>query len=185
MLILVKTWFGDVEAFSFLLLTIVFSVLWFPVWAVCIHFYMLGHVGESAKLHAEETVNIVDESEETVQEALLHLPDNRCNRIRRIAALAALACRARFGFKRRSEANELVARKWIHDHVQSFKDMRRSDIPMVMPFAIELCFVPSKAELEAKAMMQTSLIRRRIADYEATYWDWGFGYFQRPAPLSA
>jgi len=184
MLILVRTIFGEMEVLSFLLLISVialfFNVL---VKAVC-SWYMFGHVSESAKRHALETVTHCDESEETVQEALISPPENRCNRIRKIAALAALACRARFGFKLRTESNELVARKWIHDHVSSLKDMRRADIPMVMPFAIELCFVPSKAELEAKAMMQTAVIRNRISALQATYWDWGVGWFRRPRDLS-
>jgi hypothetical protein len=125
-----------------------------------------------------------DESEETVQEALLNPPINRCNRIRKIAALAALDCRARFGFKTRTESNEMVARKWIHDHVHSLKDMRRSDIPMVLPFALEYCFVPSRAELEAKAMMCTDIIRQRQKDINARHWDWSFGWSSRPTGLS-
>jgi len=184
MLILIRTVFGDVEAVAFLFIIILVSVLSPLVVQACYSWFMRNHVPESAKRHIEETVNYIDESEETVQEALVGDHPTRCNRIRKIAALAALACRAKFGFKNRTESNEMVARKWIHDHVSSLKDMRRADIPMVMPFAIELCFIPSKAELEAKAMWQTAVARNRVAALEATFWDWGVGLFRGSRTVS-
>jgi len=184
MLILVRTIFGDIEAIAFLLLVCVVSVVSPFLVQAMYSWFMRNHVPESAKRHIEETIGYTDESEETVQEALLADYPNRCNRIRKIAALAALACRAKFGFKFRTESNEMVARKWIHDHVSSLKDMRRSDIPMIMPFAIELCFIPSKAELEAKAMWQTAVARNRVAALEATFWDWGVGLFRGSRTVS-
>lgn len=147
-------------------------------------------VPQGARVNARSVVDDIDDSEYTLDSYLSldnddkeesnpppYTPRNRMKRIRKIAALASLHCRTKFGFKSRTEANELVARKFMHDYVTSLSDMRLADVPLVMPYALELCFVPSRAELDAKMMMQTSIIRDRQAALHRNFWDWSFGWF--------
>jgi hypothetical protein len=141
-------------------------------------------IPEEYRATARFLLNTTDASVMDAQQVLLDDSLSRGVKTRQIAAFAALGCRARFGFRIRSEANEMVARKWLFDHISSLKDMRLSDVPLIMPLALELCFVPSKAELEAKAIMQTAVIRGRQVAYEAAYWDWGVGWFKHPKPVS-
>lgn len=116
----------------------------------------------------------------------------RTRRCYRIAAAASRECRAKFAFRSRTEANELVAHKWMYDYVVSLRDMRRTDAHVILPIALQLVFVPASYEIEASQIQFVPAVQRRIALMSATWaverswYEWLTGRFSRPVvtPMS-
>jgi len=95
-------------------------------------------------------------------------------RTQMIAAAVSRDCRTQFGFASETEANKLVARKWIHDAIMANPDMRRCDASRIMGLAMILVFVPDAAEVEREQMKVAYSRIKRDREYATKWWDWGF-----------
>jgi hypothetical protein len=144
----------------------------------------------STKIHSfgESLINEIDTSIETLEEIVPKTHKKRLIKVRKLAAAVASECRTHYGFRSRTEANELVARKFIRDRLNSVEDLRKADIPLIMPFAINLCFIPSQSEIVAEEMMASNVVQQRLRAGRAQHWDWRwtwFGHFDStPTSLS-
>jgi hypothetical protein len=78
-----------------------------------------------------------------------NLEDKR--EIPKVAGKLAALCRANILFSGYTMANELVAADWLRTEMRS-KGFRNKDIVRILPYAIKLCFVPTKHELNARVM---------------------------------
>jgi len=146
------------------------------------------HVSTISHVRASQLITHIDEAEHTPEEVVVIENDNRQVRVRKLAAAVGSECRTHYGFRERSEANELVARKYMRDRLKSIKDMRHADINLVIPAALSVCFIPSRAEVDAAEVYATSEVQGRIARGNAKFWDvswwWGRRYNTVPTSLS-
>jgi len=141
-------------------------------------------VTASVRIHTRHVINDIDVHNNAVEDLAGAKHPSRMVRVRLIAAAASRDCRARFLFMSRTEANMLVAHKWLHDYISALKDMRKADVPLIVPVALELCFVPSASELVANQIRFTDEVQHRLKLYNQTWWDWGFwGGSPDPQPL--
>ncbi len=105
--------------------------------------------------------------------------ENMCAPIPKIAGKLAAMCRTEISLSH-SVANELVARDWLVKTMTSL-NVRRTDQVKILPYALRLCFIPTRHELEARKMTlsddyqtlyaasKTRLRRKR------TWLEWFFG----------
>jgi len=145
-----------------------------------------GLVTNSIRVTGEVGIETIDSHQFSSEEIASSSKDVRSCRVRRhqLACSIGVECRAKFGFRSRSEANEIIARKWIYDSLTLLADMRKADIPHIMPYALEVAFTPSIHELRARAVTQSRAVQTRLRDAEIQFWDWGYYFTRRPEPLS-
>lgn len=91
-------------------------------------------------------------------------------RTKYIAAAISRDCRSRFGFKSRSAANEMVARKWMYDRLRKIKDLRHSDCGAILNLACVVVFLPDELECECNDMIKTFEYRSRAAGFVTSTW---------------
>jgi len=149
-------------------------------------FIVRGLVTNSIRVTGEVGIDTIDSHQFSSEEIASMNKDVRSCRVRRhqLACSIGVECRAKFGFRVRSEANEIIARKWIYDSLVLLVDMRKADIPHIMPYALEVAFTPSIHELRARAVTQSRAVQTRLRDSEIQFWDWGYYFARRPEPLS-
>lgn len=90
-------------------------------------------------------------------------PPSRERKLRMIAVLAAEA-RHKFLLRTRSEANYIIAHRYIGDRMKEI-GMRVSHIQEMLPVAVELAFSPTRFEVQAKDLANSDAFLRRLSDY--------------------
>ena len=133
--------------------------------------------------------NNVDEIVETYQQGVAgSTPPNASRRARkrlsqRLAVSVARECRTKFRFTNQSEANVLVAHKWIHDRVIALPDIRTTDVATVVPLAVKLAFIASVTEVQINMVTDAELAQVQYAQRdwhsEWTLRKWLLGYPNR------
>jgi len=73
----------------------------------------------------------------------------------KIVRLAAAHVRAKVGLLKRTEANMMVARKLVNEFLEDRKDLRKTHWLAIVPLAVELAFVPTIYDIEARDMAGT------------------------------
>jgi hypothetical protein len=148
--------------------------------------FFRGLVTPAIRDVASSGLSLIDSHPLTSEELAPLTREQRVRGIRRhqLACSIGVECRAKFGFRVRNEANEIIARKWIHDQLHLLADMRKADIPHIIPYGLEVAFTPSIHEIRARAVTKTRAVQNRLADAELPFWDWGYFVSSRPAPLS-
>jgi len=76
-------------------------------------------------------------------------------RLRSIAALLSRQCRAEFGFTGSSQANKMVARRYILTQIKQFKDLRKVDAARVVNMAVEMSMLMDVDEMAIHKASQT------------------------------
>lgn len=74
--------------------------------------------------------------------------DNLSGPIPKVAGKLAALCRMELPLTH-TVANELVAKEWLHRYMLSV-NFRKTDIARILPFAVKLCFVPTRFEMAAR-----------------------------------
>lgn len=101
----------------------------------------------------------------------------------RLVRQAAAHVRAKVGLMKRTSANAMVARKLVCEFLDELKDLRKSHHVAIVPYAVELAFVPTVYDLEARDMAgcEEWAWRREQhdADREVVRGGWWFGWFGR------
>jgi len=95
-----------------------------------------------------------------------------------LAIAMALARRAylQFGPRPRTEANELITRKFLRDVVLELRDLRIKDACAVVDVALSLSFLPSAARREMNQYDRTFAFEERRCEVpEGTWVDWLLG----------
>jgi hypothetical protein len=95
-----------------------------------------------------------------------------------LAIAMALARRAylQFGPRARSEANELITRKFLRDVVLELKDLSIKDACAVVDVALSLSFLPSAARREMNQYDRTFAFEERRCEVPESSWvDWLLG----------
>lgn len=87
----------------------------------------------------------------------------------RWAARLANEFKLRFGIPKRTEANRLVAREWLHKQLRS-RNTRYQHMRSVIPLALELCFLKDSLELEVETLMLDPSVVRRAQQSVQPYW---------------
>lgn len=87
----------------------------------------------------------------------------------RWAARLANEYKLKFGIPKRTEANRLVAREWLHKHLRS-RNTRYQHMRSVIPLALELCFLKDSLDLEVEALMLDPSVVRRAQQSVQPYW---------------
>jgi hypothetical protein len=82
-------------------------------------------------------------------------------RLRYVRQLRLIA-HAEFGLMRRTEANRLVAQKFLRDHMRS-KFVRERDIALILPLAVEMAFTANDGHLAAREERETIGVRENAA----------------------
>lgn len=110
------------------------------------------------------------------RQRFIRLARHRPGRGREMAfALAELAY-FQFGFRLRSEANELITRKFMRDSLAEFKDLRKKDAAGVIDVALPLSFLPSQAMRSMGELESTDAFQDRSrADPSARASWWPIG----------
>lgn len=85
----------------------------------------------------------------------------------RVVRRAAACVRAKIGLPKRSEANYLVVRKLVVEYLETIPDLRKVHYLKIVPLAVELVFVPTKYDIEARDFAGSSFVVERRADYHA------------------
>jgi len=83
-------------------------------------------------------------------------------RFDQLAIALAGECYFKFGDRTRSEANNLISRKWMRDRIGDVKDLRRKDAAGIIDVALPLSFYPSRQALRMDQHMRTSTSARRM-----------------------
>lgn len=87
----------------------------------------------------------------------------------RISRLASAAAKVKFGLPKCTEANMLVVGKFIRDWLDE-RGVRPSHIEHIAPIATALVFVPTRADVEARAILASRPVVQAFEAYNATYW---------------
>lgn len=87
----------------------------------------------------------------------------------RWAARLANEYKLKFGIPKRTEANRLVAREWLHKHLRS-RNTRYQHMRSVIPLALELCFLKDSLDLEVETLMLDPSVVRRAQQSVLPYW---------------
>jgi len=88
---------------------------------------------------------------------------------RRLCRLA----RAKYGPVSRTEANRLMVRRYLYDHLVEHHT-RTYTIAKVLDLAVELFFIPTAVDVEIAQLRATAAVTGRIEDANANYWSfWG------------
>jgi len=90
-----------------------------------------------------------------------------------IAAAVSRDCRTKFGFVYETEANRMVARKWMYDLIIASPDMRKVDASRILNLALILVFIPDAVEVECQQMKVAAAKIQRQREYATKWWDWG------------
>lgn len=80
------------------------------------------------------------------------------------------AAKVQFGTLRRTEANRLCVRKFLHDLMKE-KKMRLTHIDAVLDDCVELFFVRTDREIERRRLLSSYNVLRRDADYSRRGWN--------------
>lgn len=127
------------------------------------------HLGDD--LLNEVDVNTADEPTETnpyphVDEAYerVNRSMTKRDRFRFCTHLAAMCKNEVAGISVYTEANRLVAHRWLHKAMVE-RGMRTMHITQMLPLALEAVFVPNQYEIEAAQLAQSRAIQQRIEDY--------------------
>jgi len=118
-------------------------------------------VPEFANSEMQEQIKEIDENEFSPEEIVTGLSSHewdgltpphpshtsRRRRNQRLACSVSRECRTKFAFVGKSEADVLVAHKWIYDRVSALKDIRTTDVNRVVPLAVKLAFIPSVEDI--------------------------------------
>jgi hypothetical protein len=67
-----------------------------------------------------------------------------------------------FGRRARSQANDLVTRKWMRDFLHEYKGLRAKDASRVIELALSLSYLPPEEFWEIRAAEQTYAYGRRV-----------------------
>lgn len=87
----------------------------------------------------------------------------------RWAARLANEYKLKFGIPKRTEANRLVAREWLHKRLSS-RNTRYQHMRSVIPLALELCFLKDSLDLEVEELMLDPSVVRRAQQSVQPYW---------------
>jgi hypothetical protein len=113
--------------------------------------------------------------------------DNLAATYTRWAARLANEYKLRFGIPKRTEANRLVAREWLHKQL-SAKNTRYQHMRAVIPVAVEMCFLKDESDLEVDRMMLHPSMVRRAHQSVKPYWEhttWAGWFADKILPSSA
>ncbi len=99
-------------------------------------------------LHAFQAINYIDNADDNVTA-------KGKPRLRSIAALLSRQCRAEFGFTGSSQANKMVARRYILTQIKQFKDLRKVDAARVVNMAVEYSMLMDADELQIHQASKT------------------------------
>lgn len=96
-------------------------------------------------------------------------PERRSDADRsRIVRMASAAAKRKFGLPKCTEANMLVVGKAVRDWLEE-KGVRPTHIEHIAPLATAAVFVPTRADIEARAILASSTVVGLRAEYDATY----------------
>jgi len=112
---------------------------------------------------------------------------------KKMAAYMGAMCRTSLNLGVDSVANRLVARRWLMARLDEVKDLRLKHRVAILPLALEVVFIPSNYEVEARDMSKSEAVTRRLESYaedrwayEGPSWVHPFGrVVTRPKPLGA
>jgi hypothetical protein len=90
------------------------------------------------------------------------------NRRALIAVTVSQMAKNKFPISRRTEANRLVVRRFVHDALKQH-GMRPSHIRKTIDMAVSLAFTPDESDLEVIAYESSIAYRKRVAFYETPY----------------
>lgn len=102
----------------------------------------------------------------------------------RVVRRAAAHVRAKIGLPKRTEANVLVARKLVTEYLEGLPDLRQLHYLQIVPLAVELAFIPTVYDIEARDIAASmAAVSRREAYGDTRYTimpGWGpWGLFGR------
>jgi len=109
------------------------------------------------------------------------IPDALGNRVRfrpqasRVMAQAlADGARYKFGHRPMNEANLLITRKWMHDELSVYKDLRACDGLDIIDMALYPSFLPSAALREMNEVLGSDVYRSRALPIpeHTPFWRW-------------
>lgn len=82
--------------------------------------------------------------------------------LRRIAYSLADKAYLQYGYRSDSEANRLITRKFMRDHIGQFEDIRDKDAAQAIDIALELSFLPSEAWKQMAAITRTPVYQAAL-----------------------
>jgi hypothetical protein len=108
---------------------------------------------------------------EAAQEVGEELPvlDTLVGTYGRWAARLANEYKLKFGIPKRTEANRLVVREWLHKHLVK-RNTRYQHMRSVIPLAVEMCFLKDATDLELDSIMLDPAMVRRAQQSVTPYW---------------
>lgn len=95
--------------------------------------------------------------------------DNLAMTYGRWAARLANEYKLKFGIPKRTQANRLVAREWLHKRLAS-RNTRYQHMRSVIPLAVELCFLKDELDLDIERLMLDPSVVRRAQQSVEPYW---------------
>jgi hypothetical protein len=123
---------------------------------------LLG-LDDRSQLDLEDTINL-----ESTPEA-----------IPRFAGKLARVVRTEINVKKRDEATELVVREFLLRYMREL-GVRKVDVTTILPYAIQLSFIPTRDELLARKLTLMPEYQRRLEDAQPLYSrekPWLFNWF--------
>jgi hypothetical protein len=134
-------------------------------------------VPEFVNSEMQEQINDIDTDDFSPEELMSGMPSNewsgstpphpthltRRRRTQRLASAIARECRTKFAFVAKSEADVLVAHKWIYDRVSALKDIRTTDVNLIVPLAVKLAFIPSVDDIVREMYAAPHVDRMQLA----------------------
>jgi len=98
----------------------------------------------------------------------------RPRNLQRMAAALADAAYFQFGYRDRSEANELITRKFMRDLLEEYKSLRDKDKSSAIDVALGLSFLPSRSLQYSNGLRRTWTYSFRSNTRAQSLWAWAF-----------
>jgi len=116
---------------------------------------------DSGDSDAEEADDVVEPAGETVKNPTKDLDKSK------LVRLAAAHVRAKVWLLKRNQANAAVVRKLVCDFLDGRKDLRKTHYLRIVPYAVELAFIPTIYDIEARDFAASADWVERRDEYDA------------------
>lgn len=85
----------------------------------------------------------------------------------RVVTRAVAYVRNKVGLLKRSDANAMMARRLVVEYLDTIKSLRHSHQMAIVPIAVEMCFLPSCYDIQARDIAGSRQFRERRDAYDA------------------
>jgi len=132
---------------------------------------LIDEINNNGTTFEEAIVGMNGESRDSTKQYLAKSANGR-RQINTLAIALGTECRSKFMFANSSEANRLVAHKWIYDHLIKVKAVRKSDHMAIISVATTVALCPTDMEILLKRVGRSTIVAQAHRDLTTDGPEW-------------